>query len=180
MSGYDISDRMKSVRILFMDIDGVMNDGSVVFIEGNTPKTWNVKDRLAIKLLKNPVYSDIKIVWISGRSSSELPERAEELGIDEVFSDVDDKLKVMDQVLSKYNIEAQDAMYIGDDLVDLSCMEKAGLSCCPRDAVREVRDIADLVTEAPGGKGSVREIIEKILQSKGVWEKIVADYKKVL
>ena len=176
----DLSQRMRSAKILFMDIDGVMNDGGVIFIDDGTPKTWNVKDRLAIKLMKNPAYSDMKIVWVSGRPSSELPDRAEELGVDEVFSDVSDKLEIMNSVLSKYNIDPQDSVYIGDDLVDLACMEKAGLSCCPADAVKEAREIADIVTEAPGGKGSVREIIEKILQSKGVWEKIVADYKKVL
>jgi 3-deoxy-D-manno-octulosonate 8-phosphate phosphatase (KDO 8-P phosphatase) len=172
--------RMAAIKIVFMDIDGVMNDGRAIFLNGVSPKAWHVRDRLAIKLLKNPEYSDIRVVWISGRPSSELSERARELGVDEVFQDVDKKIVIMESVLSKYNIDAECALYIGDDLVDLACMEKAGISCCPEDAVLEAKETADVITGASGGRGCVREITQMLLQSRGVWGKIIEDYKEGL
>lgn len=172
--------RLSNIKIIFMDVDGVLNDGKVIFIGETSPKTWYVRDRLGIKILKNTKDIDVKVVWISGRPSDELKARADELGVDEVFSDVNDKVKIMGEVLSKYDIETLNAMYIGDDLLDLGCMERVGISCCPADAAGEVKKQADFVSAYPGGRGAVREIIEKLLDARGVWEDIVASFKKTV
>jgi YrbI family 3-deoxy-D-manno-octulosonate 8-phosphate phosphatase len=176
----NLRDKLGKIKIIFMDVDGVLNDGKVYFMGDASPKTWFVRDRLGIKLLKKLAGIDIKIIWISGRPSKELSDRADELGVDEVYEDIPDKLKIMEEVLSKYNMEFSDAVYIGDDLVDLACMERAGVSCCPSDAVGEVRVISDFISAYPGGRGAVREIIEEFLRSRGVWEKIVSEFKKTI
>lgn len=176
----NLNEKLKNVKIVFMDVDGVLNEGKVFFIGDTSPKTWYVRDRLAIKILKNFPGIDIKIVWISGRPSQELKTRGDELGVDEVFSDVESKIGVMKELLARYNIEAADAMYIGDDLVDLECMQEAGISCCPADAVNEVKNQADFVSSYNGGRGAVREIIEEILKAKRVWDKIVSNFKKTV
>lgn len=177
----ELKEKFKNIEIIFMDVDGVLNDGRIFFsFAGEESKTWYVRDRLGIKILKSTEDLDVKVVWISGRSSKELKEVGDELGVDEVFAGVDDKVKIMNEVLSQYNIDSSHAMYIGDDIVDLGCMEKAGISCCPLDAAQDVKVQADFVSSYRGGRGAVREIIEVILRAKGVWEEIVADYKKAL
>lgn len=176
----NLREKFKNIKIIFMDVDGVLNDGRVVYAGNTSPKTWYVRDRLGIKILKSTKDVNIKIVWISGRPSDELKTRADELGVDEVFSNIDEKEKIMDEVLSQYGIESSNAMYIGDDLVDLGCMEKAGVSCCPADAAEDVKDCADFMSTYPGGRGAVREIIEEILRARGVWKKIVAGFKKAV
>jgi 3-deoxy-D-manno-octulosonate 8-phosphate phosphatase (KDO 8-P phosphatase) len=175
----DFKEKLKAVKIVFMDVDGVLNDGTVYFTGDTSPKTWFVRDRLGIKILTS-CKQDIKVIWISGRPSDELRVRADELGVAEVFANISDKIEVMDDVLSKYNLSYADAMYIGDDLIDLGCMSRVGVSCCPADAVGEVKAQADFVSAYPGGRGAVREIIEEILRSQGIWEQIVADFKKAI
>jgi len=172
--------KFKNVKIIFMDVDGVLNDGKVYFTGESSPKTWYVKDRLGIKILKSMKEPDIKVVWISGRPSDELKARGDELGVDQVFSDVDNKMKVMDEVLSQYNMDSASAMYIGDDLVDLECMGNAGVSCCPADAANEIKEQSDFISSCAGGRGAVREIIEEILRARGAWEEVVAGFKKTV
>ncbi|MFH1414713.1 MAG: HAD hydrolase family protein [Elusimicrobiota bacterium] len=173
-----LKEKLSKIKIIFMDIDGVLNDGRVVFHGGESPKTWYVRDRLGMMIMKRRKDPDIKLVWISGRQSSELETRAQELGVDDVFSDVEDKLKIMKEVLSGYGLEFSDAMYIGDDIIDIGCMEKAGVSCCPRDAAEDIREMADYVSTCDGGRGAVREIIEEILRARGEWKEIVESFKE--
>lgn len=179
----ELVEKFKKVKIIFMDIDGVLTDGSVIFIGTESPRKWYVRDRAAIKILKSLAEGplpkvDIKIIWITARPSEELTQRADELGVDEVHSDIRDKLKIMEEVLTRYNIAFSDAMYIGDDLIDIASMERAGVSCCPQDAVDEIKEQADFVSSYPGGRGAVREIIEKVLKSRGIWKNVVDRFRK--
>jgi len=172
-----IVEKIKKIRMVIMDVDGVLNDGTVIFREGGkTPKAWNVKDRLGLKILTDMRDPEIPVVWISGRPSDELTERAGELGVKQAFSDVSDKLEKMNSLLQEYGLSSEQVLYIGDDLVDLACMEKAGVGCCPADAVSEIQDRADIISSLPGGRGAVREIIEIILKTRGLWKKTVAEY----
>jgi 3-deoxy-D-manno-octulosonate 8-phosphate phosphatase (KDO 8-P phosphatase) len=173
----NFKEKLKNIRAVFMDVDGILNDGTVFFWGDTSPKTWFVRDRLGIKLLKKNA-PEIKIIWISGRPSHELEIRASELGVDEVFSSIENKIEIMEDVLERNGITAENSMYIGDDLVDLACMLRAGICCCPSDAVKEVIETADFVSSYKGGRGAVREIMEEILCARGVWEKIVSDFKK--
>ncbi|MBN2406431.1 MAG: HAD hydrolase family protein [Elusimicrobia bacterium] len=175
-----LKSRFGKVRIIFMDVDGVLNDGTAVFWGKFSPKQWNVRDRLGIKLAKKYLKDEIRIVWISGRPSRELEDRAAELGVDKVFSNVENKLIIMKEVLSQYNLEAEVAMYIGDDLLDLGCMKEAGVSCCPADAAADILEESDYVSTYGGGKGAVRQIVEEVLRARGIWEKIVSDFKKAI
>ncbi|MEA3506173.1 MAG: HAD hydrolase family protein [Elusimicrobiota bacterium] len=169
--------KFKDIKIVFMDVDGVLTRGEAIFIDGASPKIWYVRDRLAVKLLSSLPEEDIKIIWVSGRPCAELAERGAELGVDEIFSNIDDKVKVMEEVLLKYNFSNEDALYIGDDLMDIKCIKRVSVGCCPADAAGEVKDEADYICENPGGRGAVREIIENILKSKGHWAGIVERFK---
>jgi len=170
-------EKVPDIKIIFMDVDGVLTDGSVVFIDGESPKKWHVRDRLGIKILKGLSGLDIKVVWISGRPCAELAQRARELDVDEVFSNVSDKFSVMKSALEKYGFTEEEALYIGDDLVDIKCMRSCGLSACPADADEEIKSISDLVAAKNGGRGAVREVIEKLLKSRGIWEAVIENFK---
>ncbi len=166
--------RFTAVKAVFMDVDGVLTDGSAIFIKGESPKVWHVRDRLGIKAL---ISRGVKVFWISGRPSQELEERARELGVHGAYHGVSDKFTLMKSLLSEAGLGSSEALYIGDDLVDLRCMEYAGVGCAPSDAVREVMDSADFVSDFPGGRGAVRQVAEVLLESLGLWEGVVEEYR---
>ncbi|MGM0441602.1 MAG: KdsC family phosphatase [Elusimicrobiota bacterium] len=174
-----IRKKFKKVEMLFMDVDGVLTDGSAFFINGISPKRWNVKDRMAVNLITSLKTEDIKVAWISGRLSKNLKKRAEELGVVEAHSNIKNKITLMRKICDRYNIKPENSLYIGDDLVDLGCMAAAGVSCCPEDAVAEVKERVDYIAGKPGGRGAVREIVEKVLKAKGYWRKIVDSYTEI-
>ncbi len=175
----NLKKKLKHISIVFMDVDGVLTDGSAFFIDGRSPKRWNVKDRLAVKILTSLKQENLKVIWISGRDSKNLQTRAKELGVTEAHSGVGNKVPLMKKICGNYNIDPRYSMYIGDDLVDLACISFAGVSCCPSDAVSEVKERVDYIATLPGGRGAVREIIKEILKIKGYWDKIVNSYTEV-
>lgn len=178
MQSDDLKRRMKNIRIIFMDVDGVLTDGSAIFIGEESPKIWNVRDRLALKALKTLLGDSITVIWISGRPSSELEARASELGVDRAYSGIADKYDIMKRELSSRGLSPSEALYIGDDLVDLRCMEYAGVSCAPSDAASEALEEADYISDYPGGRGAVRQIIELLLKSAGRWDELVGKYRR--
>ncbi len=171
-----IKEKLAAIEVVFMDVDGVLTDGSVIYVDNESPRIWNVKDRMAVKMLSR-VTPPVRTAWISGRYTVELAKRGEELSVDRVFSGVVEKLPVLKKVLEDFKIPSSKAMYIGDDLVDLVCMKNVSLGCCPCDARREVVNQADIVASLPGGRGAVREIIEDIFKAKGIWKDIVKAYE---
>lgn len=173
----DIKQKFKRSKIVFMDVDGVLTDGIAIFINGHSPKRWNVKDRMAVKLLTSLKEENIRVAWISGRPCRELAERGKELGVKEVHDDIENKVATMKDISEKYGIALKNSLYIGDDLVDLGCMSLVGISCCPADAVDEVKETADYIAGKPGGRGAVREILEELFKAKGYWADIVDSYK---
>lgn len=155
------------------DIDGVLTDGRVFFLDGALSRFFNIKDGVAFVLLK---LSGIKTAVISGKSSAESRKRLEELGVDYYFEGVADKLAAMKVVIEKAGMEWENICYIGDDLPDLKVMEKVGFSAAPSDACADVINAANYICRKKGGKGVFRETAEVILKEKGIWEEILQKY----
>lgn len=153
------------------DVDGVLTDGSLILNKKSEFKIWSVHDRYGITLLKKSGL-DIKLVWISGRYSSEVAFRAKEVGIDEVIQNKLNKLEVFKKVLKKYKIDYKEVIYIGDDFVDIPVMKEC-LGVAPKDAHPLVKKHAKYITKKPAGKGVLREVIEKILLDNKVFEKAI-------
>lgn len=152
----------KKIKMLIMDVDGTLTDGKVyIGPRGEEFKAFNIKDGLGIKLLKE---KGVIPVIITGRNSKIVSVRANELGIEEVWQGVEDKLNTYHNLTEKYKINDQEVAFIGDDLNDLPLINKVGLSFSVADAVKAVREKADYVTKKNGGEGAVREAIEIILQ----------------
>lgn len=160
----------RPIRVLLSDVDGVLTDGSIFLDDqGREIKRFHVRDGSAIKLWQAAGHT---FGLISGRSSPAVEHRARELGIVHVGQGVKDKLAHAEALLERIGAAPQEAAYVGDDLPDLEMMRWAGLGVAVGDAVRELRVAAKYVTESPGGRGAVREVIEMLLKAQGKWEEL--------
>jgi 3-deoxy-D-manno-octulosonate 8-phosphate phosphatase (KDO 8-P phosphatase) len=155
----------QSVRLVALDIDGVLSDGTVSLDEhGNQRRAFDIKDGLGIVRL---VESGRRVVVISSSASTAGVERLVRLGIDPVHTGVPDKLEVLHQIVSDAGVSLDQVAYMGDDLPDVKCLDVVGISTAPADAVEAVRSAVDYVATAAGGRGAVRELSDIIVD--GVW-----------
>ena len=169
-----LTDRARKIKLIAFDVDGVLTNGLMFFgPEGESLKTFHVRDGLGIALLHS---ADIKTAIITGRSSAMVKLRAAELKIDDIYQGTSDKVAAMEQLTTKYKLDLCEVCYVGDDLNDLSLLDKVGLACTVADAVDEVRSVSHFTASLSGGTGAVRQIIEMILKSQGKWDSTVAAY----
>lgn len=169
-------EKIKKIKLIAMDIDGVLTTGDIIILDsGEELKIFNSKDRFGIMMARK---AGLKLAWISGRGSKQVQNTAHELGIESLTLDCKEKLKPFNAVLKSFNLSHDDAAYIGDDLIDLPVIRKAGFSACPHDACKQVKESADYITSVASGKGAVREIIDLILQTQGVWDEVTQEYYK--
>lgn len=151
---------IQNIKILAMDVDGTMTDGTLyITARGEEFKSFNVCDGLGIKSLQE---KGIIPIILTGRKSPIVNRRAEELGIKIVFQEVKDKRKALMEFCKKNEINVSEVAYIGDDINDLAAISECGLSACPHDAHKKVRQAVDYVCEKCGGRGAVREFIDYI------------------
>lgn len=166
-----VSDRLKYIKLLILDVDGVLTDGGIVYSDnGSETKVFNVKDGLGIKLLME---AGIHLGVITGRRSKALSDRCKELGVDLIYDGVANKADALNRILERTGFSVEEVACIGDDLPDLALMKRTGLSIAVADAHATLRENADMITSAKGGRGAVREVCEAILKAKGLWESIL-------
>jgi 3-deoxy-D-manno-octulosonate 8-phosphate phosphatase (KDO 8-P phosphatase) len=162
-------DRLAALRVLAMDVDGVLTDGTLIYSDsGEEIKAFNAKDGLGIRLL---LEEGIPVCLITGRSSKALRHRCKNLGISFVYDGVSNKKSVLNRICADTGSKPEDIAFAGDDLPDLSMKGSVGLFIAVADAHEALLETADWVTSARGGKGAVREICEAILKAKGLWLK---------
>lgn len=165
---------LQQIRLLAMDVDGVLTDGSLnIGAEGELFKAFNAKDGMGISLAMR---NGLEIALITGRRSEIIHRRAEELGITLLYEGVKDKALQLKQIAAERGISLDEIAYMGDDLNDLPAMVQAGISFAPADAAKDVLKAVNAVASCNGGRGVVREIIELILEAQGKWENIVKAY----
>lgn len=169
-----VSNKLKDIKLLILDVDGVLTDGSIIYDNnGVETKIFSVKDGLGIRLLME---AGINLCIATGRSSSALNNRCENLGIVHIFDGLSDKSAILDLILDRVGVSAHEVAFIGDDLPDLALMQMVGLSIAVADAHKTVLENADMVTSAKGGAGAVREACEAILKAQGLWENILESF----
>lgn len=156
------------IKILFLDVDGVLTDGSVhVTEQGEQLRRFCVKDGYAIQLA---IKRGFRVSVISGAKSQGVWARLHGLGVEDIYLGVSDKLPVMQDLMERYGVAMEEVAFIGDDIPDLACMRQIGLALCPQDAVDEIKSIAHYVSPKRGGEGCVRDILEKILKLQKKWD----------
>lgn len=170
-----LAKRLARVKLFLCDVDGVLTDGSV-FIGGQQEiKRFNIRDGLGMVLWRRAGY---KIGWVSARPSTATQLRATELKIDFVVQ-LDNKLSkagAIERLLTQEKLSWNDVCYVGDDIVDIGPLSRAGLAVAVGDAMPEARVLAHYVTHKPGGHGAIREVIEMILRAQEKWEAFVKYY----
>lgn len=154
-------EKAKRIRLLLLDVDGVMTDGKIYYdSEGREIKAFNIYDGHGIYLIQK---IGIRVGIITGRASKIVEVRARELGINEVHQNVLEKDIVYNDIRRRYGLKENEVAFIGDDLIDISILERVGLSAAPANSVDDVKNIVDLVTVREGGHGAVREVIDLLL-----------------
>jgi 3-deoxy-D-manno-octulosonate 8-phosphate phosphatase (KDO 8-P phosphatase) len=173
----DLKQKIKRIKLLILDVDGVMTDGQIIYDSGgNELRSFDAQDGIGIRLLYK---AGIKTIWATVLPSKAIERRAKELLVEKVYQGILPKTKVLDDVLSKKDILAEEICYVGDDLVDLGIMKAVGFPAAPANARQEVKDIANYITQQQGGRGAVREVSELILRVQGKWERLVeAEFKQ--
>ena len=157
----------KNIKLFVFDIDGVLTDGNILlFDNGEMARTMNIKDGYALQLAIKKGYD---ILIISGGSSLATKIRLEKLGIKNVFLSVKNKEQILSKYIKDNNYTAEQILYMGDDMPDVNVMQLAGVACAPADAVAEVKKFAHYISPIPGGKGCVRDVIEKVLKLNNHW-----------
>lgn len=153
------------VRLLLLDVDGVLTDGSITYISGGgEAKTFNTQDGLGIRLLQE---SGVAVGIITARSSEAVERRARDLQFAHVFQGKQDKLTVYEGILKDTGLRPPQTAYMGDDLMDLPILNRVGFAAAPANAVAEIRQRVHYTTEHAGGKGAVREVCDLILEAQG-------------
>lgn len=167
---------LKSIKAIVMDVDGVLTDGTI-FLDsrGEEIKAFYSADGLAITLARR---MGLKIAWISARASKALTSRAKELVIDALYQNKMNKSEAFENILKDFQLQSREVCYIGDDLVDIPVLKRAGLAIAVQNAAPEVKKISSYVTQHSGGRGAVREVIELIMKAQGSWQKWVENYAK--
>ncbi len=163
--------KLKRIRLLLLDVDGVLTDGSITYSDtGSETKVFNVKDGLGLKLLME---AGIQVCLVTGRRSEALQHRCRDLGIRYLFDGVGRKDQLLEKILELTGADADSTAFVGDDLPDLCLMRRVGLAIAVADAHDLVRKNADWITSAAGGRGAVREVCDALMEARGMWQKMI-------
>ncbi len=165
-----LNDRLKNIELVILDVDGVLTDGGLWYgPSGELIKRFNVRDGLGIRLLQD---SGIEVAFLSGGKGGATEIRANHLGIKHCLVNAKDKPAALEKLIEEISIKYDQILFIGDDLNDLSLKNKVGLLIATNDAHKSLLKKADGVLNTNGGNGAVREMAERLLISKGLWEQL--------
>lgn len=165
--------RLRAVKLFLCDVDGVLTDGRVTIGAENETKQFHIRDGLGLRFLQQ---QGIRVGWISNRISHATFRRAQELRVDFLEQMEGSKVEAAEKILSRTGLAWDEICYVGDDVVDLGVLRRAGVAVAVADAVEEVKREADYITSVVGGHGAIREMVEMILQAQRKWKPIVDSY----
>ncbi len=169
----DIAERAKKIKLLLLDVDGVLTDGRIILGNyGDEIKNFHVTDGLGILFIKK---AKIRCAIITAKISRIVKIRARQLSIDRVYEN-HYKIRSLKGIKRRFGVKEDEICFVGDDLIDIPILKRAGLSVAVPDAAGEVKSVAHYVTGKRGGHGAVREVCEIILKSQGKWEAVTERY----
>lgn len=171
-----IIEKVKKLKLLILDVDGVLTDGRLFFDDlGKEYKCFHARDGHGIKLLRE---SGVEVAVISGRKSNSVLLRMQNLGVDYVYQGHENKIAAFNKIIQALSLQPEQVAHIGDDLPDLPVMARVGLSIAVNDANDAVKGYADWCTQTPGGMGAVREVCDFIMQTQGTFDAILKSYRQ--
>jgi 3-deoxy-D-manno-octulosonate 8-phosphate phosphatase (KDO 8-P phosphatase) len=174
----DIAQRARHIRLLLMDVDGVLTNGLLFMVPGpegsmHETKGFNAQDGIALQWLS---WHGIQTGVISGRESPATAARAAQVGMTYVYQGHIEKLPILEEIMGKSGLSLAEIAYAGDDLTDVPLLRRVGLAFAPENARREVKQAAHYVTSAAGGSGAVREMAELLLTAQDTWVELLKKY----
>ena len=159
--------KLKHIKTIIFDIDGVMTDGNVLLTpDGDMLRTMNVKDGYALHVAVKKGY---RIIILSGGHSQSVKTRFTGLGIDEIYLGIGNKLEVYHKIVADGKLNPAEILYMGDDIPDYKVMQEVGLAACPADAAQEIKRISHYISPYNGGNGCVRDILEQLMKVQNTW-----------
>ncbi|MDR1552441.1 MAG: HAD-IIIA family hydrolase [Prevotellaceae bacterium] len=165
MSNYKIN--LHKIKAFAFDVDGVFTDGSLlVDNNGYFLRIYNAKDGYAVR---QAVLNGYHIAIITGGVAASIKHRFEDLGVEDIFLLSENKIQDFTAFCIRRNISPDEVLFMGDDIPDIEVMQTCGISCCPADAVPEVKNAANYISSFDGGKGCVRDVIEQVMKIQGKW-----------
>jgi 3-deoxy-D-manno-octulosonate 8-phosphate phosphatase (KDO 8-P phosphatase) len=170
----DTRARARRLKLMAFDVDGVLSDGTLLYTDnGSEIKGFSSLDGIGMNMLQR---AGMTVAIITGRQTPCVEVRMRHLGIDLLFQGVSNKLEVMNELLAKLGLSAEQAGYMGDDIVDIRVMAACGFSATPADAQERVKPYAHMIAHRAGGRGAVREVCEFILEAQGKLDAALAPY----
>ena len=164
----NILEKFKTIKTFVFDVDGVLTDGSLLLLSDEQQvRIMNIRDGYALQLAVKMGY---RVVVISGGTSDAVKIRLDKLGVKDCFLKVDNKKQKLKEYIAGHKLKWDDILFMGDDIPDYTCMQLAGLPCCPADAAPEIKQISRYISPIAGGKGCARDVIEKVLKLNGHWD----------
>src|SRR3989338_988754 len=169
-----ITDKIKKIKLLILDVDGVLTDGRIVYdSKGRDSKFFDVHDGLGVSLLRR---AGLRTILITAKGSKTIKPRAKDMRVEEYYEDVFPKTKVLDKILLKHSVTNDEICFIGDDLVDLSIMKAIGFPVAVANASDDIKAVASYITQKTGGRGAVREVAELILKTQDKLDEAIKIY----
>ncbi|HVY71363.1 MAG TPA: HAD hydrolase family protein [Verrucomicrobiae bacterium] len=165
---------LRRVKLLLCDVDGILTDASIFMGGGVEYKRFHIRDGLGLRLLQK---NGIKVGWVSARPSGATTQRAEDLKIDYLHQSSGRKVEAVEAILKQAGVTWAEVCYMGDDIVDLGVLRRAGVAVTVPEAIVEARELSHYVTRLPGGHGAVREVVDLILKAQGKWDALVEDFR---
>jgi len=175
-SDNEIRQRAAEVRMILLDVDGVLTDGRIYL--GNNDeefRTFFVRDGLAIRMGQSV---GLGFGIVSGRNSPLVERRARELDIEHIHQGVQDKGERLERIVAESGLKTEQICFVGDDLIDVPAMRRAGLAACPADGCEETRQFAHYICDNKGGHGAVREVVGLVLRASGRWDTAMQRFLK--
>jgi 3-deoxy-D-manno-octulosonate 8-phosphate phosphatase (KDO 8-P phosphatase) len=170
----DLKDRAKKIKLLLLDVDGVLTDGRIIYdSRGHDMKLFDVHDGMGVHVLRK---AGIKTILITAKGSRAIRPRAKDMGVEEVLENISPKTKVLDKILKQYKVGVDEVCFVGDDLVDLGLMKRVGFPIAVFNACLEIKQSATYITLREGGRGAVREVAELILKAQDKWREVIGLY----
>ena len=174
MNDNSIGLRARRIKLILFDVDGVLTDGTILLhADGSESKRFDIKDGTGIVLAQR---AGVTVGFLSARVSAATAQRAAQLGVTLLHQGVASKLETYDQIVDQLLVEDDEVAYMGDDIVDLPVLARAGLAAAPADASPDVGPQVHWVSRAAGGRGAARELVELILRAQEKWAPIVREY----
>ena len=165
--------RLRRIRLFLCDVDGVLTEAQVTMGGAAETKTFHIRDGLGLRLLQS---EGIRVGWVSARPSEATTARAGDLKVDFLLQSSVPKVALIEEIQREAGVGWDETLYMGDDVVDLGALKRAGFAAVPADAIDEAKRLSHYVCNLPGGRGAVREVVDLVLRGQGKWDALIEKF----